>query len=329
MPANPDSKTQSTSQSAPPAPAPATSQPQQPSSTSTNEPSKLILPPILRDGLPLPRLIVFDLDYTLWPFWVDTHVSPPLRAAPAPSSKPSKTKTSASPQSTNDATAVLHADITTTALDRVGDEFRFYADVGQILQLLPAAGISLAVASRTSAPELARSLLKILQVPSAAAVAEAQRLQGGETATEAFKNQQQNGGSAQTNGKGQEAGRVINLDAADPNYKAEDVTPGKPKRTASGSVILTKRDTRVRRAVDFFDGGLEMYPGSKIRHMEVIAKRTGIPHTEFLFFDDESRNREVEKLGVTMWLVRDGVSWVEIERGIRSWRARRGIKEHA
>jgi magnesium-dependent phosphatase 1 len=43
-----------------------------------------------------------------------------------------------------------------------------------------------------------------------------------------------------------------------------------------------------------------------------------------LFFDDESRNKNVEVLGVTMWLVRDGVTRNEIDDGIRSWRTRTG-----
>lgn len=210
-----------------------------PSSTSSPFP-RLDLPASLCDpSLPFPRLIVFDLDYTIWPFWVDTHVTPPLKINPTHSG----------------------------ATDRTGEEFAFYSDVPEILAVLPYLNspnkIKLGVASRTSAPGLARELLKGIHVPPTASF------------------------------------------AAD-----ED---GNNKKSAG----------RKKVSYDVFDGGLEVYPGSKMKHFEALQKRTGIRFEDMLFFDDESRNRETEQLGLTMKLVVDGVTWEEIGRGVELWRSRR------
>ncbi|XP_069703408.1 magnesium-dependent phosphatase 1 isoform X1 [Periplaneta americana] len=79
-----------------------------------------------------PKLIVFDLDYTLWPFWVDTHVSPPFRK-----------------------------DKLGNVVDSLGDKIKFYPEVPKALESLHAQGYSLGVASRTGEIDGANQLLDL------------------------------------------------------------------------------------------------------------------------------------------------------------------------
>jgi len=172
----------------------------------------------------LPKLVAFDLDYTLWPLWVDTHINSSLKRD-------------------GDELNEVH--------DRFGNKVMFYPDVPHILHRLRAADVVIAACSRTTAATLARQALSLLLLP--------------------------------------------------------------PKTKDPESQVMP--------AVKFFDQ-LEIYPGSKIAHFKQLHKKTGIPYSEMLFFDDELRNKEVESLGVTFQMVPQGLDNTCFERGLETWRER-------
>ncbi|KAM6453110.1 magnesium-dependent phosphatase 1 [Liasis olivaceus] len=84
-----------------------------------------------------PALVVFDLDYTLWPFWVDTHVDPPFQK-----------KSDGSVQ------------------DRNKRPVNLYPEVADVLQQLQSKGIPMAAASRTGEIRGATQLLDLLGLNS-------------------------------------------------------------------------------------------------------------------------------------------------------------------
>jgi magnesium-dependent phosphatase 1 len=79
--------------------------------------------------------------------------------------------------------------------------------------------------------------------------------------------------------------------------------------------------TNTAKAIEFFDH-IQIFPGSKMAHFEQLRRETGIAYERMIFFDDESRNKEVEDLGVVMYLARQGITNDEVDKGVLSWRKR-------
>ncbi|PKY38141.1 hypothetical protein RhiirA4_413931 [Rhizophagus irregularis] len=110
----------------------------------------------------LPSLFVFDIDYTLWPLWIDACPGPPFEADP---SKPYRVKDK------YECLKSIHSVICFIILikfvcHRYGNVIRLYPDVPKILRTVKNCPQTyIAVASRTQEPEWARKVLSIMPFP--------------------------------------------------------------------------------------------------------------------------------------------------------------------
>uniref|UniRef100_A0A0W0F6C7 Magnesium-dependent phosphatase-1 n=1 Tax=Moniliophthora roreri TaxID=221103 RepID=A0A0W0F6C7_MONRR len=106
----------------------------------------------------MPKLVAFDLDYTLWDLWIDTHVTG-LFIPFGFFERCLLTKKATAGPLKRDKNTINEIS------DKYGEKISFYKHVPQILHRLRTADVKIAAASRTSAPALARQALQLLLVP--------------------------------------------------------------------------------------------------------------------------------------------------------------------
>jgi len=75
------------------------------------------------------------------------------------------------------------------------------------------------------------------------------------------------------------------------------------------------RDLLSKMGISHFFDAQEIYPGSKIMHLNNISKKLNTPFHEIVFFDDEHRNiDDALKLGVKPVLVGQGITFEMVNR---------------
>ncbi|KAI5953238.1 hypothetical protein KGF54_002609 [Candida jiufengensis] len=98
-----------------------------------------------------PKAIVFDLDYTLWPCWCDTHIRTPIKPISS-----------------------------TEIIDKSGMKLSFYPDVESIIKELKSQNIKIIGASRTATPDIAKKLLTYLKIDGKPAISYFDALEWGQ-----------------------------------------------------------------------------------------------------------------------------------------------------
>lgn len=86
-------------------------------------------------GYNYPKVVVFDLDYTLWPCWCDVHIELPIK--------------NVNPE---------------TIVDSYGFQLSLYKDVPSIIRELKENGVKIVSASRTPTVHIAKELIKHIKI---------------------------------------------------------------------------------------------------------------------------------------------------------------------
>ncbi|KAF6775064.1 hypothetical protein AHF37_05306 [Paragonimus kellicotti] len=117
-------------------------------------------------------------------------------------------------------------------------------------------------------------------------------------------------------------GEAVNV-CPDSNYLLESIKNEDGVLLACASrTVFPESALQLIRAHDWdklFDV-MEIYPSSKVKHFNALAKKTGVSFNEMLFFDDLHWNiDEVSRLGVHAHLVKNGINTGLVRRALQAY----------